>query len=52
KRYQNELKLRRFALRLCYLIDTDIYKMPWYTCFKCYKVVADGFSEKIDGMTE
>ncbi|GBO37024.1 hypothetical protein AVEN_104449-1, partial [Araneus ventricosus] len=48
KRYQNELKLRRFALRLCYLIDTDIYKMPWYTCFKCYKVVADGFSEKID----
>ncbi|GBM30081.1 hypothetical protein AVEN_78487-1, partial [Araneus ventricosus] len=38
---------------LCLLIiDTDIYKIPGYPLLKCQKVVADRFSEEVDGKTE
>ncbi|GBM01521.1 hypothetical protein AVEN_268824-1, partial [Araneus ventricosus] len=33
----------------CLLIDTDICKIPGYPLLKCQKVVADRFSEEVDG---
>ncbi|GBO16865.1 hypothetical protein AVEN_108235-1 [Araneus ventricosus] len=36
----------------CLLIDTDICKIPGYPLLKCQKVVADRFSEEVDGKTE
>ncbi|GBL74575.1 hypothetical protein AVEN_235487-1 [Araneus ventricosus] len=39
--------------RLCLLIiNTEIYKIPGYPLLKCEKVVADRFSEEVDGKTE
>ncbi|GBM20667.1 hypothetical protein AVEN_148108-1, partial [Araneus ventricosus] len=34
----------------CLLIDTDICKIPGYPLLKCQKVVADRFSEEVDGL--
>ncbi|GBO30608.1 hypothetical protein AVEN_95871-1 [Araneus ventricosus] len=46
--YATKLNIKRAVLR-CLLIDTDICKIPGYPLLKCQKVVADRFSEEVDG---